>query len=287
MAQLKEIQKRIRSVKNTEQITRAMYMISAARLRKAQDAAESARPYAESLAGLISNIVSRVENPSHPLLAKREITKAEIVVFTSDRGLCGGFNANLIRKAESFLKENSDKYECIDISVIGRKAGDYFKNRKIPVRKRTTNLIKEVGYPMATTVADELTERYIKGEVDAVYLVYPIFKSALTQTPTVKQLLPFEFDEAEDASGVDYIYEPSAAEILKVLLSRQVRTQVYSAMVEAVASEHGARMTAMDSASSNASDMIDRLTLKFNRARQAIITTELMEIISGAEALKG
>jgi F-type H+-transporting ATPase subunit gamma len=290
MANLKEIQKRIKSVKNTEQITRAMYMISAARLRKAQDAAESARPYSESLSALISNIVSSVKNASHPLLVEREeIKKAEIMVFTSDRGLCGGFNTNLIKKAVAFMEENAGNFETIDISTVGKKVADYFKRRKVDVRKKTTNLVKEVGYSLASQLADDLTDRYVSGEVDAVYLIYPVFQSALTQVPTVVQILPFEIEvNDEDAeSAVDYIYEPDGAKILDTLLPRQIRTQVYSAMVEAVASEHGSRMTAMDSASTNAADMIDALTLKFNRARQAAITGELMEIISGAEALKG
>jgi len=296
MANLKEIQKRIGSVKNTEKITYAMYMVSAAKLRKAQEGAENSRPYAESLAGLIGNIVSRVEKPDHPLLVPREDKKrAEVVLFTSDRGLCGGFNSNLIKMAVAFMEDNKEVYDEIDVSVVGKKAADYFRRRKLPVRNSTENLMRTVSYQLATALADELTMRYVSGEVDAVYLVFAKFKSAMTQIPTVVQLLPFSFGEeaSEEAEaepevlGVDYIYEPSAPSILAELLPRQVRTQIYTSMLESIASEHGARMTAMDSASSNAAEMIDSLTLQFNRARQAAITTELMEIIGGAEALKG
>jgi len=290
MATLRTIRKRIASVKNTRQITKAMYMVSAAKLRRAQEGAENSRPYAEALSATITGLVSRVEIKDHPLLKPRpEAKTAEVALITSDRGLCGGYNANLIRTAEAFIKENAGRYEKIELSVIGKKAGDYFKRRKRAARKTTVNLLRAVSFDFARKAADELTERYIAGEVDAVFLIYATFKSALVQKPTMVRLLPFEFEPGEEpeAARIDYIYEPSAREILSVLLPRQVRTQVYRAMLEAVASEHGARMTAMDSASSNASDMIDRLTLQFNRARQATITKELMEIIGGAEALKG
>ncbi|HUT54727.1 MAG TPA: ATP synthase F1 subunit gamma [bacterium] len=291
MATLRTIRKRITSVKNTRQITKAMYMVSAAKLRRAQENAENGRPYSQALKSTIADLVSRVEDKDHPLLQPRDqIKNVELLLITSDRGLCGGYNANLIRMAENFIKENTGKYEKIEVSVLGRKAQDYYKRRRRPVRKATTNLLRTVGFSLASQIADELTERYVSGEVDAVFVVYSTFKSALNQKPTIVQLLPFQLEETDDkkaATMVDYIYEPSAKEILAVLLSRQVRTQIYSAMLEAVASELGARMTAMDSATSNASDMIDRLTLQFNRARQAAITKELMEIIGGAEALKG
>lgn len=288
MATLKVIRKRIASVKNTQQITKAMYMVSAAKLRRAQENAENSRPYAEALASTISSLVARLERKEHPLLKPREeIKKVEIVLFTSDRGLCGGFNASLIKKAEAFIRENAEKYESIEVSSIGRKAADYFKRRRRPVRKSTTGLVRAANYQMASQVADEITERYLSGEVDAVFLIYPVFYSALTQKPTVVQLLPFQFEKEGEGATVDYIYEPSPQELLDVLLPRQVRTQLLAAMLETVASEHGARMTAMDSASSNAGEMIDKLTLQFNRARQAAITKELMEIIGGAEALKG
>lgn len=286
MATLRDIQKRIASVKNTEQITRAMYMVSAAKLRRAQMAAESSRPYAEALGATISDLAARVSG-NHPLLTVRPVKKVEIVLFTSDRGLCGGFNANLIRTAERFIREQCGEFEQIEVSVVGKRAADYFKRRKRPVRKATTNLLRTVGYDLARNIADDLTERFLSGEVDAVYLIYAVFKSALTQTPTLVQLLPFQPGEAAAESQVDYIYEPGMTEILDSLLPKQARNQVYRAMLESTASEHGARMTAMDSASSNAADMISRLTLQFNRARQAAITKELMEIIGGAEALKG
>lgn len=289
MATMKAIKKRIGSVKNTQKITYAMYMVSAAKLRRAQMNAENSRPYAEALGKLIANLAGRIENPDHPLLVPRaEIKKAEVVLVTSDRGLCGGYNANLIRRAETFIKDNRGKYESIEISTIGKRASDYFKRRKVAVRKATVNLLRSVSYPFAAAVADELTARYLAGDADAIFLIYARFKSALTQVPTLVPLLPFTIEKTEGGENqVDYIYEPSAQEILALLLPRQVRTQVYRAMLEAVASEHGARMTAMDSASSNAKEMIEHLTLQFNRARQSAITKELMEIIGGAEALKG
>ncbi|MFO8058932.1 MAG: ATP synthase F1 subunit gamma [bacterium] len=290
MPSLKSIKKRIESVKNTEQITRAMYMVSAAKLRRAQENAESARPFTGSLESTIRNLVARLDNADHPLLKPRdEVKTAELVLFTSDRGLCGGFNANMIKAAEAFFRDNADTYEEIHLSAIGRRGGDYFKRRKRLARKVTTNLVREVSFEMAREIADELTERYVSGEVDAVFLLYPRFKSAMTQIPTVFKLLPFQFESEEEQEGslIEYIYEPSVMELLDQLLPRQVRTQVFAAMLESVASEHGARMTAMDSATSNASEMIDNLTLQYNRARQAAITTELMEIISGAEAQKG
>jgi F-type H+-transporting ATPase subunit gamma len=291
MATLRTIRKRITSVKNTRQITKAMYMVSAAKLRRAQENAENGRPYSQALKATIADLVSRIEDKDHPLLQPRDqIKNVELLLITSDRGLCGGYNANLIRMAENFIKENQGKYEKIEVSVLGRKAQDYYKRRRRPVRKATTNLLRTVGFGLAAKLADELTERYVSGEVDAVFVVYSTFKSALNQKPTIVQLLPFQLEETDEpkaATMVDYIYEPSAKEILAALLSRQVRAQLFSAMQEAVASELGARMTAMDSATSNASDMIDSLTLQFNRARQAAITKELMEIIGGAEALKG
>ncbi len=290
MPSLKSIKKRIESVKNTEQITRAMYMVSAAKLRRAQENAENSRPFSSTLETTIKHLVARLDSVDHPLLVHRdEVKSAEVVLFTSDRGLCGGFNANMIKSAEAFFRENADTYDEIHLSAIGRRGGDYFKRRKRLARKTTTNLVREVNFELAREIADELTERYTSGEVDAVFLLYPRFKSAMTQVPTLFKLLPFEFDteEEETVAMVDYIYEPSVEELLDQLLPRQVRTQVYAAMLESVASEHGARMTAMDSATTNASEMIDRLTLQYNRARQAAITTELMEIISGAEAQKG
>lgn len=287
MATLQAIRKRIGSVKSTEQITRAMYMVSAAKLRRSQENAEQARPYAQALSALIADLTARQEQKDHPLLTPRDrIKNVELLIVTSDRGLCGGYNANLIRAAQAFIRENREKYERIDVSTLGKKAADFFKRRKVAVRKTTQNLLRTASFDLAHTLADELTERYVAGEVDAVFLIYATFKSALVQRPTLVQLLPFELPEKEAGDMVDFIYEPSARELLDVLLPRQVRTQVYRAMLEAVASEHGARMTAMDSASSNAADMISRLTLHFNRVRQAAITKELMEIIGGAEALK-
>jgi len=287
---LRAIKKRISSVKNTQQITRAMYMVSAAKLRRAQEAAESSRPYAEALEETISDLVAKIEGADHPLLVPREEReKAELILFTSDRGLCGGFNANLIRRAEAFFKEEGASYKSIELTTVGRKGKDYFKRRGWAMRRDVMNLVREINFNLAAELADDVTERYLAGEVDAVFILFPVFKSAMSQIPTLAQLLPFrvETEEKESEAGVDYIYEPGAKELLDVLLPRQVRTQVYRAMLESVASEHGARMTAMDSATSNADEMIETLTRRYNRARQEAITTELMDIIGGKEALEG
>jgi len=290
MVSPKILRRRIRSVQSTAKITRAMEMIATAKMKKAQDMAIAGRPYSNKIMQVIADLSAQAAagGAVHPLLIARPVKRIGIVHITSDRGLCGGYNANLIRKAEAFLKENRGRYETIEISTIGKRAADYFKRRKVAVRKSSTNLLRSMNYGFATAIADELTARYLAGEVDAIFLIYARFKSALTQVPTIVPILPFSIDKHQAGENqVDYLYEPSAKEILSVLLPKQVRTQVYCAMLEAVASEHGARMTAMDSASTNAKEMIDHLTLQYNRARQSAITKELMEIIGGAEALKG
>ncbi len=289
MPNLRDIQRRIASVKNTEQITRAMYMVSAAKLRRAQESAEAARPYAQTLEAVMQNLVSRVEERDHPLIAEREVKKAEILLFTSDRGLCGGFNTNLVRTAERFLRKSAkeEKFEQVSVTTVGKKGRDYFKKRQVDIRAEYTDIARNVNVKMADEIAEDTIQNYLEGNVDAVYIVYPVFRSAMVQTPTLMPILPFEPREiAEGDFMTDYIYEPDAASLLGTLLPKHIKIQIYRAMLETVASEHAARMTAMDSASSNAVDMIDRLTLQFNRARQAAITTELMEIISGAEALE-
>jgi F-type H+-transporting ATPase subunit gamma len=287
---LRDIRNRIGSVKSTRQITKAMKMVAAAKLRRAQDAVLKTRPYAQLLDQALSCIATRAaaeEVVAHPLLAPRAQRTAEVVVVTSDRGLAGGFNSNISRRAQRFLTENGERFETLQIATVGKKGRDFFRARKLPVRKDFTGIHADLRYEKAEAIAAEYTQRFLAGEVDAVFLAYNEFKSAIAQKPVVVQLLPIETPPAADASaGIDFKYEPSREALLAELLPRQIATQVWRALLESAASEHGARMSAMESATKNAEEMIAALTLQYNRARQAYVTKELMEIVSGAEALK-
>ncbi len=290
MASLKDIRKRIRSVKNTQQITKAMKMVAAAKLRRAQDAIMAARPFAEKMDEVLLGIAQRVDISAHPLLQRRENPRRiELIVLTSDRGLAGGFNSNVIRRVQRFMIENGDKYESIELRTLGRKAHDFFKRRNVPIVKDYSGIFTRMHFGVANDIAQEIAQRYLSGEIDGAFLVYNEFISAISQQVRVVEMLPIAHPGAtpETASNpVEYLYEPSRDRVLEQLLPRVLATKVWRAMLESVASEHGARMSAMDSATSNASDMIARLTLVYNRTRQAGITKELMEIVSGAEALK-
>ena len=287
MASLKSIRKRISSVKSTQQITKAMKMVAAAKLRRAQEAAQAARPYAEKLAELLRTVAARAGEVPHPLLAQRETAQTiDVIVITSDRGLCGGYNSNLIRTAEKLIA----RYPGVNVrlTAVGNKGYMHFRKRPVGVAEQHTHLAAGPDHALAVQIAARVSRDFADGSTDAVYLVYSHFRSALSQVPTVQQVLPVESAVAEDnAAQVDYIYEPDAATLLDRLLRQYITTVIDHAFLEAIASEHGARMTAMENATANASEMIDRLTLAMNRARQAAITTELMEIVSGAEALKG
>ncbi len=290
MPSLRDIRNRIGSVKSTRQITKAMKMVSAAKLRRAQDAVLKTRPYAQLLDQTLSRLAARAaadEVVAHPLLAPREPRVAEIAVVTSDRGLAGGFNSNIARRAQRFITENAERYERILLSTIGRKGRDFFRARKIDVRKDYTGVHANLRYEKAEQIAEEFAARFLAGEVDAVFLAYNEFKTAISQKQVVVQLLPIETPPgAEAAAGIDFKYEPSREALLKDLVPRQLAMQVWRALLESAASEHGARMSAMESATKNAEEMIGSLTLQYNRARQAAVTKELMEIVSGAEALK-
>jgi F-type H+-transporting ATPase subunit gamma len=286
---LRDIRNRIGSVKSTRQITKAMKMVSAAKLRRAQDAILKTRPYAQLLEQTLCRVAARAaaeEKPSHPLLVPREQKVAEVVVITSDRGLAGGFNSNIARRVQRFLTENGDVLEKIHLATIGRKGRDFFRARKIEMRKDFTAVHSDLRYEKAEAIAAEYTARFLSGDCDAVFLAYNEFKSAISQKPVVVQLLPIETTSAPQASGVDFKYEPSRETLLEKLVPRHVAMQVWRALLESAASEHGARMSAMESATKNAEEMIGALTLQYNRARQAAVTKELMEIVSGAEALK-
>ncbi len=286
MPSLKDIRKRIASVKSTQQITKAMKMVAAAKLRRAQDNITQARPYADKMREVIGSLSVRVDPSHHPLLVKREVKKREILMITSDRGLCGGYNQNIIREVSHLLKDRDDGVE-VQLNIIGRKGLEYFKRRDFPIRKEYRNILGNLDYDVAAMVGKDIVEAYEAGEFDELVVVYNRFRSAISQVVTVQKLLPIEpIEIPEDAVVTEYIYEPSEKAILDQLLPRYVEVQIYRAMLEALASEFGARMTAMESATNNASEMIDRLTLEMNRARQAAITKELMEIVGGAEALK-
>jgi len=288
MASLKSIKKRIVSVKNTRQITKAMKMVSAAKLRRAQESVVAARPYAGKLSEVLQSLAGSVEGDVHPLLEKREAKKLLLVVITSDRGLCGGFNGNLCKAAERYIKDLKGEFEQISLMTVGRKGYEALKNRHT-VAKNFPNVLAKPNYQTAAMLANEVIDGYLAGEFDQVILLFNSFRTVMSQDITFQQLLPVEpqVTTMADEAPVEYIYEPSVAELLAEILPKNIEVQIFKAMLESVAAEHGARMTAMDSASKNANEMIGKLTLQYNRARQAAITTELMEIISGAESIKG
>ncbi|HTT72486.1 MAG TPA: ATP synthase F1 subunit gamma [Anaeromyxobacteraceae bacterium] len=290
MPSLRDIRTRIGSVKSTRQITKAMKMVSAAKLRRAQDAITRARPYATLLEQALARIAARAaseEKPSHPLLAARPARRAELVLLTSDRGLAGAYNSNVVRRAQRFATENADRYHEILFSTMGRKARDFFRARRTPVRKDYAGVHQHLSYEKAAEIARELAERFLAGEVDTVFLCYNEFKSAIAQRVVVRQLLPIAPPEEPEAhAGFDFLYEPARGALLDELVPKHLAIQTWRALLDSAASEHGARMTAMESATKNAEEMISSLTLQYNRARQAYVTKELMEIVSGAEALK-
>ena len=287
MPSLIDFRRRIRSVKNTQQITKAMKMVSAAKLRRAQDRVIAARPYSKMLREMLANVAAAAGDTEaaaeHPLLQVRPEKKALLVVVTADRGLCGGFNGNLIKKAVSFIREN----EGVEFSfeLVGRKCRDFFKKRYQNVVGEMVGIfMKSPGYTDAMELSKRVMERYASGEVDAVYLAVNEFKSVMAPNISLTKILPLEVPK--DAGASDYIYEQDPGELLGTLLPRYVEVQMYRALLESAAAEHAARMTAMDSASSNAADVIDALTLHMNRVRQAAITKEIIEIVSGASALE-
>lgn len=289
MANLRAIRKRIGSVKSTQQITRAMKMVSAAKLRRAQDGINAARPYARKMREVVTAVAARAGSDAHPLLTAREAKKLALLVVTSDRGLCGSFNSGLTRAVNRFLNEHRGEYEEITLFVVGRKGRDFFRRREIPIRKEYLGVLGSVSRRHAETVADDLVGGFLAGEFDEVQIAFNEFRSAISQLVRFEKMFPIALESSGKTGGddVDYLYEPSREEILATLLPKYVQTMIFRVLLESVAGEHGARMTAMDSATNNSVDMISRLTLQMNRARQATITTELTEIVSGAEALKG
>lgn len=333
MATLRDLRKRLRAVKNTEKITKAMKMVAASKLRRAQNAILQARPYATRMDEVLTHIVNTTDVSAHPLLAVRVPRRVEILVMSSNRGLCGGFNSSILRSAERWLAKNKNEFDEIRVSTIGRKARDHFRRKGIKLTASYDDVWDDLGYSKATDIADDISDRFRSGELDAIYILYNEFQSAIAQNITLNQLLPVRplegwrddpnvrvgelaavsgnsmavagRDDADenlavaesdwnpsevlevDHEGFEHLYEPNQSQVLDALLPQHVTVQIWRALLESMAAEHGARMSAMDAASRNAKDLIQKLTLQANRVRQATITTELMEIVSGAESLKG
>jgi F-type H+-transporting ATPase subunit gamma len=283
MPALVDIRRRIRSVKNTQQITKAMKMVSAAKLRRAQDAMFAARPYARKMMEVLNSLALRANPDSHPLLQEQGDKRVLMVVVTADKGLCGGFNANIIRAAARMLETKTAEGRALELDLLGRKGRDYFKRRQYKVRSEHVGLFQALRFPVAQQIAQGLIQTYVEHQVDEIFLVYNEFKSVVQQRVIVERLLPIrklDFDPKEPAQ--DYIYEPEPKRIFGEILPRHVEVQVWRALLESQAAEHGARMAAMDAASRNAGEMIDRLTLYMNKVRQAAITKEIIEVVSGA-----
>jgi F-type H+-transporting ATPase subunit gamma len=289
MPSLIDLRRRIRSVKNTQQITKAMKMVAAAKLRRAQERIMNARPYALQMQRVLGSVASRVDPSTHPLLAIREPradSKALVIVVSADKGLCGSFNTNIVKAAGSFIV--SSRQTCA-LSLVGRKGRDFFRRRGFEVLYDTTGIFQKLRYEDAKAIAQVAMDAFIAAEVDRVVVVYNEFKSVMSQRVVVEQLLPIRRADVDESSTpvtqIDYLYEPSAQEIFDQLLPRFIEVQVYRALLESNAAEHAARMTAMDTATKNSADMIASLTLYMNKVRQAAITREIIEVVSGAQAL--
>ncbi|MBX3289238.1 MAG: ATP synthase F1 subunit gamma [Acidobacteria bacterium] len=290
MASLLDMRRRIKSVKNTQQITKAMKMVAAAKLKRAQDRVVAARPFSHKMSEVLGGLSARVADDfSHPLLDARGDERYLVILVTADKGLAGAFNANVIKAAQAFVKDNADKN--IELVTVGRKGRDFFKRRETEITGEYLGLTGRgsANYSDAADIGQAVIKQFSEDtEIDKVFLIFTEFKTVLSQKPVVEQLLPIpkieSSEEGEGSADAEYVYEQPAAEIFGKLLPKQVETQIYKAMLESVASEQGSRMTAMDSASKNAGDLIDTLTLNMNRIRQAAITKEIIEVVSGAAA---
>lgn len=287
MATLKTIKKRITSVKSTQKITKAMKMVAAAKLRRAQQSVLGSRPFVNKLKDVVEQIVSKLSDKDHSplMIAREEVCRAKVFVFSSNRGLCGGFNSNLLRRADTFVKDLKKQGIAVELIVIGKKGREFFAARHVTVDQNILTWAESISYEEALTATQELATNYVDGLFDEVYVIYNQFISAISQKPTVEKLLPLAF-KTDSTYGIDFLYEPNKADILNDLLPRYMASQLQKVHKESLASELGARMAAMESATKNASEMIGKLTLLYNRARQAAITTELLDIVNGAESLK-
>jgi len=285
MANTIDIRRRIRSVKNTQQITKAMKMVAAAKLRRAQERMFAARPYAAALRQVLTSVATRVESLEHPLLRARDEKRVLLIVVTADKGLAGAFNSNITRATLNAIQQHN--WESVELVPIGRKANDFFKRRSIPIRKESIHVLQALNLGTAQAIVKSAVEDFINEKLDAVYAVYNEFKSIIAQRITVERLLPIERAWDNVGTEVDYLYEPGPEQILSDLLPKHIEFQLYRILLESAAAEQGARMTAMEAATKNASDMIAHLTLTYNRIRQASITKEIIEIVSGAAAQEG
>lgn len=285
MPSLIDIRRRIRSVKSTQQITKAMKMVAAAKLRRAQDRVIAARPYAAMLRRVLADVAAAArinERLAHPLLAQRPEQRVQLVFLTADRGLAGAFNSNLIKGAQQFLAERAGQE--VQMEVVGRKGRDFFRKRGAAISGEYVGISERAAYADAQAIAQAVSSRFSAGEVDAVYVLYNEFKSVLSQRLTLERILPVAVPE--EMAGIEYIYEQPPEELLPELLARYVEVQIYHALLESAAAQQAARMTAMDAATSNAAEMIEKLTLYMNRVRQASITKEIIEVVSGAAAIE-
>jgi F-type H+-transporting ATPase subunit gamma len=286
MPTLLDIRRRIRSVKSTQQITRAMKMVAAARLRRAQDRIFNARPYANQMLALLASVAARTEQRAHPLLAQRPVEKVLLVLITADRGLCGAFNTNLVRATLDYLQEAARTRQQVSLLVVGRKGRDTFRKRPVTILAEHVNIFSRLEFAQAQAIAKQIIDLYAEQAVDAVDFLYNEFKSVLRQRVMVERYLPIKpLQPAPSEALIDYLYEQSPDQIFSALLPRYVEIEVYRALLESQAAELAARMTAMDTATNNAAEMIDSLTLHMNRIRQAAITKEIIEVVSGAAGL--
>lgn len=295
MATLREIRRRIVGIKSTQQITKAMKMVAAARLRRAQEAILNFRPYANTISNILDNLVSNLSELNNPLITGREVKKVTLVVVTSDRGLCGSFNSNLLRFSEEFIKtELKEFYESnnLDIICIGKKGNDYFTRRKYPVKEGYVNFFASMNFEKAIKIIGKLTQDFIFGKTDKVIFIYNEFKSVISQVIKTTQILPILVERKEEIRTeklkpiIEFIYEPDKEKILNTLLPKYLEVQFWRILLESNAAEQGARMTAMDNATENAKELLKVLSLSYNKARQAAITKELLEIVAGADAMK-
>ena len=291
MPSLQSLRRKIASVKNTQKITKAMKMVAAAKLKRAQDRILSSRPYAHQLRDVVRHLAERASPISHPLLRKREGHKTELLVITSDRGLCGAFNANILRQATEFLKEHAERGEQVSVSPAGRKGCDFFRRRTWTIRQEWPGIFDRLSFEHALDMGQDIIQHYNEGTFDQLYVVYNEFKSVMQQRVVVEKLLPIESldEEAGEASTKAvgaYLFEPDEDELLETLLPKHFQVQAFRVLLESAAAEQAARMTAMDGATRNAGELIQKVTLFYNKTRQAAITKELMDIVGGAEALK-
>lgn len=287
-AALRDIKRKITAVKKTRQITRAMNMVSAVKLRSAQTKMEKFRPYAEKLQEVLSSLAPRVENDAHPLLAVREPKRVRILLFTSDKGLCGAFNSNVIRAAERLIKEKKQEGKELSIVNVGRKGRDFFR-RTVTIAGQHVDVFRAFDMELAHQIDSDVIPPFIADEYDELYIVYNEFRNLAVQRPRVERILPLQnIAEADVEPGgkIEYLYEPSEKEVLEKIIPMYIRIQIYRALLETSAGEHGARMVSMDNATKNCSELVERLTLQYNKARQEAITKEIIDIVGGTEALK-